>query len=125
MNRKEKNTIQKFPPKYRPIGAWGYLGYSILFNIPLIGFICLIVFALSGSNVNRRSFARSYFAGWLVVAIILVVAFVILYFAMPGMFAQLKDYVMKFYEEIMSKITGGSGSNPEESIALLTAYLNI
>ena len=125
MNRKEKNTIQKFPPKYRPIGAWGYLGYSILFGIPLIGQICLIVFALSGSNVNRRSFARSYFAGWLVIAIILVVAFLILYFALPGIFTQLKDYVMKFYEEIMSKITGGSGSNPEESIALLTAYLNI
>ena len=81
MNRKEKNTIQKFPPKYRPIGAWGYLGYSILFNIPLIGFICLIVFACSNSNICRRNYARSFFIPlfigviFAVVIIIVVVVF--------------------------------------------------
>ena len=46
------------PSQYRPIGAWGYFGYQILFSIPIVGFILLIVFALSDENINRRNFAR-------------------------------------------------------------------
>lgn len=61
MNRYEKDEIRSLPPKYRPMGAWEYFGYSILYAIPLIGFIMLIVFACSGSNIARRSHARSYF----------------------------------------------------------------
>ena len=30
----------ELPSQYRPIGAWGYFGYSLLFSIPLVGFIC-------------------------------------------------------------------------------------
>lgn len=75
----EKQEIATLPDKYRPIGAWGYFGLTILFNIPLIGFICLIVFALSGSNVNRRSFARSYFCGFIVVVVLIVVVALIMW----------------------------------------------
>ena len=31
--------------EYQPISMWGYLGYEILFAIPLIGFILLLVFS--------------------------------------------------------------------------------
>lgn len=58
--------------QYRPLSPWAYFGYQILFAIPLIGFICLIVFALSSSNINRRNFARSYFCV-LVLAIVIIV----------------------------------------------------
>lgn len=57
-------------PTYRPISAWGYVGYSILFSIPVIGWIFLIVYTFSGKNINRRSFARSYWAK----ALLLIVA---------------------------------------------------
>lgn len=70
MNEQERREIQYLPPKYRPLGAWGYFGYTILFCIPLIGFICLIAFACSSSNINRRSFARSYFC-WLIIGLII------------------------------------------------------
>lgn len=83
MNEQEKREIQYLPPKYRPLGAWAYFGYTLLFCIPLIGFICLIVFACSGSNVNRRSFARSYFCGFLI-ALIIVVAVVVLSLVLGG-----------------------------------------
>ena len=73
MNQIEKNEISSLPAKYRPLGAWSYLGYTILFAIPLIGTICLIVFALSGGNVNRRSFARSYFCVYIIIAVIILV----------------------------------------------------
>lgn len=58
----DNNTSNNIPEEYRPIGMWGYLGYEILFSIPLIGFILLLVFSLGGTkNVNLRNFARSYF----------------------------------------------------------------
>lgn len=71
MNRYEKDEIRSLPPKYRPMSAWGYFGYSILYAIPLIGFIMLIVFACSGSNIARRSHARSYFCFMLLGLIII------------------------------------------------------
>ena len=49
--------------QFRPISAWGYFGYTILFCIPILGIILLIVFALSNANINRRNYARSYFCG--------------------------------------------------------------
>lgn len=58
--------------QFKPISAWGYIGYSILFAIPIIGLILLIVFAFSDRNINRRSYARSYFC-WLLIAIIISV----------------------------------------------------
>ena len=69
MNRYEKDEIRGLPDKYKPIGAWAYFGYQILFSIPLIGFICLLIFSFSDSNIHRRSFARSYFCGLIIVLI--------------------------------------------------------
>lgn len=57
----KKNEIKQLPAKYRPLSAWAYFGYTILFSIPLVGFILLIVFSFMNDNINRRSFARSYF----------------------------------------------------------------
>lgn len=70
MNQFEKDEIERLPEKYQPVGAWRYVGYNILFSIPLVGFIFLIVFACSDANINRRSYARSYFCVFLIVAII-------------------------------------------------------
>ena len=63
----------QIPYRYRPLGAWAYCGYSILFSIPIVGFILLIVFACSDDNINRRNYARSYFCWLLIAAIIFVV----------------------------------------------------
>lgn len=61
------NTTVNIPSEYKPIGPWGYLGYQILFSIPLVGFICALVFAVGATqNVNVRNFARSYFCGLLI-----------------------------------------------------------
>ena len=76
MTQIELNEIAKIPDKYRPIGAWSYFLLTILFAIPLIGQICLIVFALSDSNINRRSFARSFFCTFIIIAVLLVIILV-------------------------------------------------
>ena len=68
-----KNYINKkyIPDEYKPISMWGYLGYQILFAIPIIGMILLIIFSFGkDENVNLRNFARSYFC-FLIVCYIL------------------------------------------------------
>ena len=77
-------TTTSIPPEYKPISAWGYFGLSLLYSIPLIGFIMLIVHAFSRSNVNRRNYARSYFCGYIIVAVIVVIYFIVA-FAILGM----------------------------------------
>jgi len=55
-------TEENLPEKFKPISAWGYLGYNLLFSIPLIGTIMLFVYAFGGtSKINLRNYARSFF----------------------------------------------------------------
>lgn len=72
-------TKEDLPRQFKPLGAWAYFGYSLLFAIPLIGLIFAIVFACGGTeNINLRNFARSYFCSILVAFIIVVVLAVVL-----------------------------------------------
>ncbi len=48
-----------YSPEYKPLSPWAYIGYSILFSIPLVGIILLIVYAFDKTKINRRNFARS------------------------------------------------------------------
>ena len=66
------------PAEYRPLGAWAYFGYSLLFAIPLIGFILLIVFSFDNSNINRRNYARSFWCWLVVVGVVILVTVLIL-----------------------------------------------
>ena len=60
------------------IKPWGYIGYNILFNIPVIGFILLLVFSFDKSNLNRK-----YFAIYVLIRDILlfIFGFIFTYFA--------------------------------------------
>ncbi len=66
-------TESDLPERFRPLGAWAYFGYTLLFAIPIVGFICLIVFSFSDSNINRRNYARSY---WCVFALALIITLI-------------------------------------------------
>ncbi|MBO5286358.1 MAG: ABC transporter permease [Clostridia bacterium] len=63
------------PAEHRPLSPWAYFGYTILFSLPIIGLIFLIIFSISGSNINRRNFARSYWCP-VVLALIVVIIFI-------------------------------------------------
>ena len=71
-------TNPTVPKEYEPISMWGYFGYEILFSIPIVGFICLIVFALGAKNVNKKNFARSYFCYTIIVCVVAIVIFAIM-----------------------------------------------
>lgn len=77
------------PEQYRPISAWGYVGYTILFAIPIVGLVLLIVFSLDSSHINRRSFARSYWA-WLLLGVIVIAALIVV-ISVTGGAAYLKE----------------------------------
>lgn len=68
------NYDQKIPEAYRPISMWGYFGYQILFSVPILGWIIVIIFALTASNHNLRNFARSQFC---VIILQIILAFIL------------------------------------------------
>ena len=66
------------PDEYKPISAWGYFGYALLFSIPLVGFIFLCVFALGGTNnINLKNYSRSYFCALLIGLLFSILALII------------------------------------------------
>ena len=76
-NNYASNTVT-IPLEYKPISMWGYFGYEILFTIPCIGFILLCVFAFGGTqNVNLKNFARSYFCGIIIIAVLFLLGVVV------------------------------------------------
>lgn len=85
----EKPLPPPVPPRYsqpsapiplenRPLSPWAYYGLKLLFSIPLVGFICLIVFSLDNGNIHRRNFARSYWCGLIITLALIILAIVIL-----------------------------------------------
>ena len=78
----------KLPEKYKPLGAWAYFGYSLLFCIPIVGLILLIVYSFSDKNINRRNFARSY---WVAILIVLIVSIVLSIIFGPAFIKYMKD----------------------------------
>ena len=70
----------------RPITAWGYVGYNLLFSIPLVGQILILVYSFGGTdNINLKNYARSYLCMLLISIIISVVtAIVMLFITLAG-----------------------------------------
>ena len=62
------------PDVFTPLSPWAYFGLSILFSLPVVGFIFLIIFSVSDANINRRNFARSYWCIYVIIAVAAVVA---------------------------------------------------
>ena len=88
----------RIPDRYKPISAWGYVGYQLLFSIPVIGFIMLLVFSCGGaSNINLKNFSRSYLCVLLLVAVIgviaLAVALAVGAIGTAGMMAAVESYM--------------------------------
>lgn len=65
------------PEENRPLSPWAYFGLQILFAVPVVGFVFLIIFSCSGSNINRRNFARSYWCTFIIIAAIMFFIFLL------------------------------------------------
>ncbi len=62
----------RIPESYRPLSAWAYFGLQILYAVPVLGWIFLICHAAGSRNINKRSFARSYFCVYILIALLLI-----------------------------------------------------
>ena len=61
-----------------PLGVGSYIGMFILSAIPLVGFICLLVWAFgSNANLNKKNYARAILIMGLIAVVLWVVIFVI------------------------------------------------
>lgn len=64
------------PPEYRPITMWGYVGYALLFSIPLVGLILVLIFSFGGTtNINLRNYSRSLLCLMLIFLVIFLLVF--------------------------------------------------
>ncbi|MBO5503525.1 MAG: zinc ribbon domain-containing protein [Lachnospiraceae bacterium] len=67
----DPNTI---PADFRPLSTWAYFGYQLLFSLPIVGFVCLLIFSFGGThNRNLRNFARSYFCMFIIVVLLILI----------------------------------------------------
>ena len=82
------NKTPRIPSEYTPISRWGYFGYQILFSIPVIGWIFIIVFALTAPNQNLKNFARSQFC------VMILWLFLVVIMATSGLFVSMMQNLM-------------------------------
>ncbi len=75
INKYNDLTIDQLPAKFKPLSAWSYFWHSVLFSVPIVGLVFLIIFAIGAHNVNKRSFARSYFCVYILFAAIGLILF--------------------------------------------------
>lgn len=85
----DSDTFFRYHPEYRPLSPWAYFGYTLLYTIPIIGFIFLIIHSVSDDNLIRRNFARSYWCVLLVALIISAISGVIIGTMGSGVFYEI------------------------------------
>lgn len=69
MNEFEREHL---PQAYRPLSAWAYLGLTLLYLVPVVGWVFLILHAVSRKNINRRNHARGMLLFYAAAAILAV-----------------------------------------------------
>ena len=70
-------TKEDLPDRFRILSPWAYFGLQVLYSVPVVGFIFLLIHTFSSGNLNRRSFARSYWCSLLLVAVLVVIFLII------------------------------------------------
>lgn len=76
------------PPEYKPVTIGQYIGYSLLFSLPIIGIIMLFVTAFdSDKSISLRNYAKSILV-WCAISIVLA----ILLFVFAGIVESMYGY---------------------------------
>jgi hypothetical protein len=89
---KDKNDFgenENYGSDNNALSVLAYMGYELLFSIPIVGFAIMIVFSLGGTkNPNVRNFARSFLCYFVIVLIIVVIAIQFLASGGGGLYTQ-------------------------------------
>ena len=90
--------------QFKPISAWGYVGYTILFCIPVIGWIFWFVCLFSSKNINRRSYARSFFCHFLLCLLIFFLLLALAHFNVAGLRRTLWQWNIPYFDEAVEQV---------------------
>ena len=58
------------PERIRPLSPRAYIGYGLLYLIPVFGLICAIGFAVKARNFNLRSYTRAFLISYAALAVL-------------------------------------------------------
>lgn len=87
-------SVPQLPVHLKPLGAWGFFGYGVLFLIPLVGFVLALVFALGGTpRVCLKNYARGVLLTWLLALLLAALAVGALWLFSAEVAAWLNAYV--------------------------------
>ncbi len=67
------------PERIRPLSPRAYIGYGLLYLIPVFGLICAIGFAVKARNFNLRSYSRAFLISYAALAVLACAAALILF----------------------------------------------
>lgn len=88
-----QNTVNIADPREKVYGVGGWLGTLILSAIPLVGFICLLVWAFgSNTNKNKKNFAIAMLIFMIIITVIAIVLYASILSAIGGFFNELGDF---------------------------------
>jgi len=80
-------------PREKVYGIGGWLGTLLLSSIPLVGFICLLVWAFSSNtNKNKKNFAIAMLIFMVILLVISVILYASIMAAIGSFFDQLGDF---------------------------------
>ena len=66
-----KASDMLLPKAYRPLSPWSYFWRSVLYSIPVIGWLILLIHVFACKSRHGRSFARFHLLAVIVAAIVL------------------------------------------------------
>lgn len=85
-------TIEPVIPKeLKPLTTSHVFWYLFLICIPVVGWICLLLFALAGKNKSKRSLSRAVLIYWIIFLLVLCLAFVVAFVVDQNLLLQLFD----------------------------------
>lgn len=94
-NPKENRAAQA---RIKPISPWGYIGYQLLYCIPLIGLIVLLVHAIDARNQNVKNYARSVLI-MIVISLVLMIFMIVMCAILISTNPEIYDYLMEYFEQ--------------------------
>ena len=67
----------EYDESLKPISPLGYIGFQLLFALPVIGLIIAIVLSFAPKNQNVKNFARSQIVAILIVILVTIILTVV------------------------------------------------
>ena len=103
----QQRPVQQVQPAYetdersKPYGTGGWMLVQFLEGLPLIGFICQLVWAFGSGNISRRNYARARLI-WLLIGIALSVLFGVLFSReFGGVISRIKNIIDNYGVEAL------------------------